>query len=1273
MALHDSLETQKETIAIMIKRALAALLFTATSFSLASTAQAAERLCDASVENCRTPLIDLINNETQGIDVGVWFFKDDRFVTALVNAKKRGVPMRIIMDPRANATYPANGPELDKLSAAGIPMRKRIAGDICHWKLMIFAGQGVVEWSGANFSPTAFVPQDPYNDYEDEVIYFSEQLVPSFMTMFDNIWTNTKEYANYANVPPTLVRNYPTNPIDARLNFPPKDSYQDRLVPLIDAEPVGGWIDVDIYRITMARPVDALIRAASRGIRIRMYLEPNEYSNPDRPGNKVQMDRLVAAAQQYPGTIEIRMRNHLGLNHQKTVWFHGQHVVAFGTSNWSDASDDNQLEANIFTDKLKGDPLNDQAFDDLYAIFNRKWHNSHTGSTETVAWRTPTLPDPTPSNKCLDPGATNYGGPLPCAYPPPPPPPPPPDPNATTVVVYPAKGTITGSRWQTAADTTAAGGTALWNPDLAQAKVAPALSAPASYVEKTFSAMANTPYHVWVRMRAQNNSSSNDSIHIQFDNAVTGPGSTTTTMKLGTTSSAEFVLQDGPSGGANVGWGWADNGWGTPGDPIYFGSTGTQTLRIQQREDGPFVDQIVISPTTYFTAAPGPHTSDATILPEGSMNDSTGTPSCSFSLSKTTTAAAAAGGNDSVTVTAGTSCTWTAASNATWISVTSGASGSGNGTVNLSVAQNTGAARSGTLTIAGTTLTVSQAAPPPAGAKTVVLYASEGAITGLRWQVVTDTTAAGNAALWNPNKSEGKVAPALAAPASFVEMPFDAVSGVPYHIWVRMRAEGNSTSNDSVHIQFSDTVTGSASTTATLRINSSSSAEFVLQQGSTGAAPASWGWTDNGWGTPGDPIFFENSGSQHTLRIQQREDGPTIDQIVLSPDTYLTARPGATSNDQTRLPKTGGTPSCTFTLSKTSSGAAADGGSDSVTVTAGAGCAWNATPNASWISVTSGASGSGAGTVAFNVAANDTTAARTGTLTIGGQTLTVTQAAPAPPPTCTVTLSASSASLPASGGSGTVNVTADPSCAWSAASGASWITATGSGSGNGVVDFGGAANTGAARSGTITILDKTFTVSEDAATAPPDGTDVILHPSTATTIVGRWQPNADPTAVDGVSLLNPNTGAAKIGTAMATPTDYFEMTFDAVAGTPYRIWLRGKATSDSFANDSVYLQFEDSVASDGVTPLYGFGTTNALMWSLEDCSNCGVAAWGWQDAGGYGAGISGPQVYFRTTGQQRLRIQVREDGVALDQIVLSPQRYLTASPGAGKNDTTIVQ
>ena len=72
-------------------------------------------------------------------------------------------------------------------------------------------------------------------------------------------------------------------------------------MPLIDKEPASGLIDVDMFRLTMARPIDAIIRAAARGVRVRMYLEPSEYSNPARPGNKVQIDRLVAAAKTYPG------------------------------------------------------------------------------------------------------------------------------------------------------------------------------------------------------------------------------------------------------------------------------------------------------------------------------------------------------------------------------------------------------------------------------------------------------------------------------------------------------------------------------------------------------------------------------------------------------------------------------------------------------------------------------------------------------------------------------------------------------------------------------------------------------------------------------------------------------------------------------------------------------------------------------------------------------------------------------------------------------------
>jgi len=83
---------------------------------------------------------------------------------------------------------------------------------------------------------------------------------------------------------------------------------------------------------------------------------------------------------------------------------------------------------------------------------------------------------------------------------------------------------------------------------------------------------------------------------------------------------------------------------------------------------------------------------------------------CSFSINPTSASFAAAGGTQSVTVTTQAGCNWTAVSNNSFITVTSGASGSGSGTVNYSVAANTlSTSRSGSLTIAGLTHSVSQA------------------------------------------------------------------------------------------------------------------------------------------------------------------------------------------------------------------------------------------------------------------------------------------------------------------------------------------------------------------------------------------------------------------------------------------------------------------------------------------------------------------------------------------------------------------------------------
>ena len=62
-------------------------------------------------------------------------------------------------------------------------------------------------------------------------------------------------------------------------------------------------------------------------------------------------------------------------------------------------------------------------------------------------------------------------------------------------------------------------------------------------------------------------------------------------------------------------------------------------------------------------------------------------------------------------------------------------------------------------------------------------------------------------------------------------------------------------------------------------------------------------------------------------------------------------------------------------------------------VVAGAGCGWWATSNASWITVSAGASGSGNGAVTLGATANTLTTARAGTVTVAGITFTLNQAA----------------------------------------------------------------------------------------------------------------------------------------------------------------------------------------------------------------------------------------------------------------------------------------
>src|ERR1041384_1106472 len=76
-------------------------------------AQAQDTLCDTAFEDCRQPLWDLIDHETVGIDVSFWFMQDTSISNKIIARWQAGVPVRILVDPRANPTYAGNEQVLD--------------------------------------------------------------------------------------------------------------------------------------------------------------------------------------------------------------------------------------------------------------------------------------------------------------------------------------------------------------------------------------------------------------------------------------------------------------------------------------------------------------------------------------------------------------------------------------------------------------------------------------------------------------------------------------------------------------------------------------------------------------------------------------------------------------------------------------------------------------------------------------------------------------------------------------------------------------------------------------------------------------------------------------------------------------------------------------------------------------------------------------------------------------------------------------------------------
>ena len=352
------------------------------------------------------------------------------------------------------------------------------------------------------------------------------------------------------------------------------------------------------------------------------------------------------------------------------------------------------------------------------------------------------------------------------------------------------------------------------------------------------------------------------------------------------------------------------------------------------------------------------------------------TAACNATITPTNQSIGAAGGAGTpITVTTSSTCQWTAVSNVPWMAITSTPSDRGNGTVTFSVAANTGAARTGTLTIAGRVFTVSQAAaaaPPPACAYSITPASQNAPAAGATGTAAVSTTAAcawtatSNAA-WITVTSgaagtgNGSVAFTVAANTGAARSATLTIAGMPFTVTQAAAAPPPCTYsiaplNQSVNANANTGTVAVTAGTACAWTATSNAPWLSVTSGATGTGNGSVGFS-----------IAANPGAARTGTLTIAGQTFTVTQAAFVPP-------------------------CMYSINPNNQNFAALGGSGTVAVTTAAGCTWTAASGAPWITVTSGASGAGNGSVVFSVAAN-VGIARTGTLTIAGQPFTVMQAA----------------------------------------------------------------------------------------------------------------------------------------------------------------------------------------------------------------------------------------------------------------------------------------
>ena len=515
----------------------------------------------------------------------------------------------------------------------------------------------------------------------------------------------------------------------------------------------------------------------------------------------------------------------------------------------------------------------------------------------------------------------------------------------------------------------------------------------------------------------------------------------------------------------------------------------------------------------------------------------------------------AAGGSQALSVTmVAEHLAWTASSTASWLTV-SPASGTGTGSVTLTATARGDFAqpRTATVTVAGRTVTVTQAGVTPM----VTIALADWSVSAAGGTTTAALTVSPSDATWTTSST---------VPWMAVNPP-SGTGSATISLTVGATTSAFARTGTAVIAGQSVTVTQAAgANTFTLSLPASwavAAAGGTLGPLSVDATYGDATWTTSasaGWVTAA-PATWTGSGSVTLTAAANPSVQARTATVTVAGQTVTVTQAGATP---------------TLTVTPTTWSVSASGGTQSVTIGASVSDApWTAVSSVAWLTLST-ASGVGSGTVTLTAAANPSVQARTGTVTVAGQQVTVTQAGGMN--TFTVTPLAWSA--PDGGETRTLSLSATYSDApWTATASVPWLlVGQESGSGPIVMNVWVVANTGAARTGTIDIAGHTVTVTQASGirtftVAGPYSLSLPASGGTATLSVTASHPNGAWTAISDAAWLTLSapggTGSGTVTlTAAANPSVQARTGTVTVAGQPVTVTQAGATPTFTLGSPS---------------------------------------------------------------------------------------------------------